>query len=285
MTLHMKKIISILFTFILLVVLQTDYSIYAQTPNNYLQLNGGYVLVNSNKINSPSEVYFSAMIRPISVNGIQKIISVGAKQLNKLHYELAINGGSLSFSYTYGMGSQKIITAGQILPNTWSTVQASVTAKYTLLIINDYIVYETDGASDLPPLADTVTIGTNYTQSYFDSQNFIGDLDNVYISPFYFPFDQTRGETVAINTFGSSFNGTLIGGDNAVHFYGILPTPTPYVLTLPSSRWILPTLPDLRRTQSPSPTQTQIPSVPTATVSPMIDPIRGIRSTFSSIHR
>jgi hypothetical protein len=57
--------------------------------------------------------------------------------------------------------------------------------------------------------------------------------------------DEARGIETASDSSGNNRSGTLEGGDSQIHFYGILPTPTPWSYSLPSINWQRPVLPTL----------------------------------------
>lgn len=276
----MKKIF-FAFVFVLLIALQLNRYVYAAPFGNFLELSGGYVKTTSSSMNFPSSFDFSAWIRPTSVDGIQKILSIGEKSGNKLHYEVGINGGSLSLRFHHGSFSQTLITAGHIDPSVWTNIGVSISSQNIKLYINGSAVITTSGVNDLLPIGDTIVLGGSFTEPSSNTEGFQGAIDDVRIpnegifiatyppppaaSFLFWNLDETRGEWIAHDGSLNHLDGTLIGGDSKIHFFGILPTPTPFSsFALPTIRWnrpILPTLgfPYLNPTSGsqPTPTQTQ----------------------------
>jgi hypothetical protein len=249
-----------------------------------LELAGGYVKATTPNQAAPSSFSFTALIKPTSVSGVQKILSIGEKNTNKMHYEVGINGGSLSFAYKFDLGSQKIITAGNLISGIWSKIDVSVDATTTKLHINDQQVFSTSGVTTLLPLGETIVLGRSFTESSLNGNPFSGSIDEVKIIASETDFliwnlDESRGNTTAYDGSQNHLDGVLIGGDSKVHYFGILPSPTPFVFSLPTLRWNRPTLPPLGGIPSP----TSGNSTPTATptsISTPADPIRGTRPVF-----
>lgn len=260
----MKKII---YCLIIIIFIFTPFSkAEAVAPvGNYLELNGGFVLANLPSGNSPTHLTIEASVKPTSLDGIQKIISIGEKSKNLLHYEVGINGGFLSLTFRHGQNSLRLITAGQLKANEWQQIKVLIYPSKTALYIDNNEKFSTNGASDLLTLADTLTVGTGFSQQGSDPEKFIGAVDEIRItdsnlvysittfppppppSPFLlWHLDESRGETIAYDSSGNNFHGNLIGGDNKIHFFGILPSPTPKTFAFPTLRWTLPQLPRLQ---------------------------------------
>lgn len=235
----------------------------------YLELDGGYVKTVSNQLKPPAGFTIEAWINPKSVSGIQNIISIGDSQGNP-HYGIAINGGSLSFVIRYDNGSIKLLSGGQIPAGDWTHIAASIDASTMEIFIRGQKVNSMSGVGNLPAIGETIILGDSFLESPFSSNKFIGSIDDVRISfvkrdiaalwntPSYYALiasdpntllfwhlNETRGETIAKDASSNKLDGTLIGSDSQIHFYGVLPTPTPWSFTLPTIRWTRPVLPTL----------------------------------------
>lgn len=271
----MKKVLIAIITFIFLFFAVKAGRLSAYTPaGNYLVLNGGYMKTNISNF-PPSAFDFDAWIYTGNVNGISHILSVGNKNTGQLNYEVDINGGSLSFRYRYGNGSQVLMAAGEISPNAWNHIEVAVSSVNAFLSINGQKVMTRSGATQLAPIGDTIVLGDSFQESFFSENSFKGLIDEVIINDaeisaatvpppppmLLWHLDEARGQTIAVDSSGNHLDGQLIGGDNSVHFFGVLPTPTPFVFPTWGFSFVLPTLPQLR---SPFPTQRVTPVNPTA---------------------
>lgn len=292
----MKKIIVAMIG-IVIYFSQSKQAFAVPPVGNYLQLNGGYVKAHSDLNYAPSAFSVEAWIRPNELTGIQKILSVGSQSINQFWYEFGLNGGSLFLNYRSGISSQTYISTGSLLPSLWTHVGAVISATGTRMYINGYQVYSGIGAVSLPPVADTIVLGGSFQENSWNPYAFRGELDEVRISTadrnitelwkngtytLPLPSDQSalilwhmdgvRGETISVDNSSNSYTGMLIGGDIAIHYYGVEPTPIPY--TFPGIRWERPVMPTIglpisRITPiSVFPTQSYSPiSVPTPTPS------------------
>ena len=156
---------------------------------------------------------------------------------NQVNYSLGINGGSFSFEHIYGNTAYRGIQSGNIISNTWQTLHVTVDSSLTRIFIDNQEVFSGNGIAGLLPLSGNITVGENY----------LGDMDNLSVKInshplFEWNFNQARGETNAADSSGNNLNGVLTGGDTKVHYFGILPTPT---------KFILPTLSLIRRITMP----------------------------------
>lgn len=134
-----------------------------------------------------------------------------------------------------------------------------------------------------------------------DGGTFIGDIDEVRVSSaardisglwtsgtynsqlttdnptiLLWHLDEVRGADSAHDSSGHARDGVLTGDDSQIHFFGILPTPTPWTYSLPTfgrTRWVLPTLsiPNL----NPQPTTASSPTTPVPQPTANPDDIRG----------
>lgn len=307
----MKKIISILLFIIILYITPVLYNVSAVVPiGNYLILNGGYVKTTTSSNFSPAAITIEAWINPSATSAQRPIVSIGDPNNAKLHYKLGLNGGSLMLDYLYGIGSRRVITSGFIPVNTWSHVAVTISSSGTRLFINGNQVFATEGASGLLSIGSSIVVGSEYTagsgnififpggfgQQAANDSNFTGNIDELRISTtnrdiaglwqsgayqnglpadintyLLYHLDSNRGETTAIDSSGNSVNGNLTGGDNLIHYFGVLPTPTHFQAPNIINRWVLPTLPSIRNIQfpisNPTPTSTSNPRIPTPTSS------------------
>ncbi len=273
----MKKLIllPIIIAFVFLLV--AKFPTYAVAPvGNYLVLIGGYVKTTNSDGSIPSTFSFKASINPNSVSGKQIILSIGDKNSSKLYYEVGINGGSLSLDYNYN-GSHTSMTAGNLTAGTWQDIDIEISSTQTKLFIDGTAVFAPLLINNLGPISPDIVLGDSYKESFFDSKPYKGLIDEVSVSHgsalLLWHLDETRGATVANDSSGNNLNGTLIGGDNAIHFFGVLPTPTPIQFGLPPINWTRPVLPTLSfpfpTISNPFPTSTQPPpeNNPTPTIS------------------
>ncbi|OGF99968.1 hypothetical protein A2Y99_01425 [Candidatus Gottesmanbacteria bacterium RBG_13_37_7] len=298
----MKKGLLLSIILLLFSLIPIRFQAEAEAPiGNYLILNGGYLKSTTDLNYSPSAFTFETWIKPVSVSGIQTILSIGNKNTRRFHYEVGINGGSLSLRYHYGIGSQNVITAGNISSGTWSHIAVSITSSYTRLFINGIETYSTLGADNLLPIGESLTVANSYLESSGASNSFKGEIDEIRISEierdvstlwdngtyhnYLIPdhntvilwhLDESRGKTVTVDGSHNSFNADLVGGDAKIHFYGVLPSPTPIVF--PTSRWQLPTLPAI---SFPSRYVTpRISVIPTVTYAPTSAPFPTINRYY-----
>ena len=198
--------------------------INAAQSGNYIIFNGGTVNATNLSLTSVNSFSFDADIRPYSVSGKRSILTVGD------NYDIGINGGSLYYDLNYGTGSFRSITTGNLSENIWQHISIVQTANETRLFIDGTLVYNGNGIAGLK------NFGTNIILR----NGFSGEMDQVSISLnqttlIVWNFDQSRGETTAIDSSGNSITGNLTGGDAKIHYFGVLPSPTKFVLpTLPS---------------------------------------------------
>lgn len=282
-------------------------SVVAAAPlGNYLELNGGYVETTTNSSFIPEVVTIESWIKPKSTSGTQTFLWIGNAENKDPHYELGINGGSLALSLVYATKSQIIITTGSINPNVWSHVAVVVSNTTTKLYINGSSSRSFPGASHLASLGKTIIVGRSFTQN--NQKSFIGGIDELRVSKglrdistswatgvYNFPlspdtdtsilwhFDETRGQKIALDSSLNGYNGTLTGEDSSVHFFGVLPSPTPFVV--PSIRWLRPVFPTLSlpdsRLPSLAPTFPDTGSlVPTPSFGSNLRPPRPSRPAF-----
>lgn len=274
----MKKffLLPIIISFLLLIIGKA-YPIYAAAPvGNYLVLSGGHVTATSPFVDVPSQFSFKARINPDSVNGKQIILSVGNKSTGKMYYEISINGGLLevvndySYYYNYGYNvSHSDVKAGNLAAGSWQDIDVEISPAQIKLFIDQKSVLASYITNSLGPIGPDIVVGDSYTESYFDSRPFKGLMDEVQISGatniLLWHLDENRGVIVAADSSGNNINGTLIGGDSLIHFFGVLPpTPTPLPnnpFTLPTLNWTRPVLPTLSFPYpiNPGPTSTQPP--------------------------
>lgn len=267
----MKKSLLILFSGILFILLSLFIkdSVKAAPIGNYLELLGGYLKTVSLETSPPAGFTFEAWIKPDKLSGTQTIISIGDRNSKKLYYEVGTSNDSLFLSYTHGIGGQTRITADQIPSSQWTHIAVTILPATTKLFIDGSPVFAPKIAiSQLKPIGPDIILGNSYLESWDATQVFRGAIDEVRISQaerdvaglwasgvyksplvldqvtvILWHLDETRGEVVAQDSSGNNYHGNLIGGDSKIHFFGILPTPTPFVL--PPLRWVRPVLPTL----------------------------------------
>lgn len=234
---------------------------------NYLVLNGGYTKLERENSQTPPGFSFEAWINPNTVTGRQIILSIGDKTQDDFSYEIGLNGGSFFTHYFYGGNSQRLVNAGQIQKNVWNHVAVSISGSSTVLFVNGQVVYSAIGVDSLKTLSGNIILGASYSENTLKANYFKGLIDEVRVSTvsrnisllwnngvyesslnpdpdslLLWHFDQTRGETKVIDSSSNGLNTILIGGDSLIHFFGVLPSPTPFTYNLR----VLPTL-DLHR--------------------------------------
>ena len=224
---------------------------------NYLILNGGTVNAESPSFSLLTSFEFEAWIKPQSIAGIKHILTIGNSENNTVNYQVGINGGSFSLSYRYNNSSLRSVTSGLIESGIWQHIRVTIDGVSTKLFVNGNQVISTGGGTNLNPAGPNIILGGGIT----GTGNFFGEIDHVQVSSNGNPLliwnlDQSRGETIALDSSANAINGTLTGGDSKVHYFGILPTPTKFI-------FVLPTLPSVRRisipvfpTNGPNPTGT-----------------------------
>ncbi len=230
---------------------------------NYLVLNGGYGKLETLNTLSPSGFSFEAWVSPDSTLGRRVILSIGEKTQDHFSYEIGVNGGSFFIHYYYGDGSQRLVNAGQIQKNIWNHVAVTINGSATALFVNGKAVYTALGADSLKPVSGNIILGNSYLENASAANSFKGLIDEVRVSRvsrnisglwnngvyetalssdpdtlFLWHFDQTRGETTIMDSSPNHLNASLIGGDSSIHFFGVLPSPTPFAYNLR----VLPTL-------------------------------------------
>ncbi len=265
----------------LISLIPTEYIAKATVPiGNYLELIGGYLQASTTTTVSPAAFTFEAWINPDNVSGIQNIVSIGDKETSSLHYEVSINGGSLSLNYRYQPFSQKVITAGNLEKGIWSHIAVTISSSSTKLYINGTEIFSHLGASNLLPIGKNIVVGASYLEPKLSGNLFKGKIDEVRISDvardiaslwaanayqtllpadsntiLLWHLDESRGQVVAGDSSGNNITAFLIGGDKKIHFFGVLPTPTSFLL--PTLRWdrlVLPTISFPNRGANPTPT-------------------------------
>lgn len=281
-------------------------TIYAAASiGNYLVLSGGYVKTSSNLDYSPESITFETWIKPDSVSGRQTILSIGEKDNNKLHYELGINGGSVILAFRYGTNSYTSITSGNLVSGMWSHAAIVISPINTRFFINGKEIFNA-AISSTPFISfgSDIILGDTFQQSFSASQPFKGLIDEVRISNsirdvvnlwnsgiYNFPLvadastvllwhlDESRGVTTVHDSSTNHLDGTLVGVDSLIHFFGILPSPTSVPtqapFTLQPIRWIRPVLPTLSfpfpTNPTPIGTQPPVDNNPTPTISSLRD--------------
>lgn len=268
----------------------------AVPSGNYIELLGGYTSAVTQSSVVPSGVTIEGWINPTTTEGKQPILSIGENGISR--YEIGINGGSLSLSYRFGQGSQRIITSGFLEENAWQHLAVAIGSTKTVLFINGAPVYTlVTSATTLLPPGSTIRIGASVAGG---AERFKGTADEFRIStstrdvaalwaggsyqtPFtpdqftfaLWHFDEPRGQTIATDASVNSYNAALVGTDSNIHFHGILPTSTPKLF--PTIRFLRPTLPTLQPLPfivTPTPFITSILPIPTPTESIFSRPSR-----------
>lgn len=288
----MKKLFTILLLFLAVFIFYSfdGFQVTAAPINNYLVLEGGYLKANPPTTSSPAAFSFEAWIYPYSTTGMQKILSIGDKNSGQLDYEIGINGGSLSLDYLYDTNSERLITAGNIIPNVWTHIAVLIDQNNTKLFLNGKVIVITSGTNKLKPISPDVIMGGSFTQNQINAYPFKGYLDEVRISTgkrdveklwaegkyespstndgdtySLWHLDGIRGEIEAFDSSQNGLNAQLIGGDSKIHFFGVLPSPTPFIL-----RWNRPVLPTLRL---PATIPTSTPIITSPPITNPIPPI------------
>lgn len=253
---------------------------------NYLVLNGGYAKLETENSLSPSGFSFEVWINPDTTLGRRVILSIGEKAQDHYSYEIGVNGGSFFIHYYYGEGSQRLVNAGQIQKNVWNHVAATINGSSTVLFVNGKAVYTALGADSLKPISGNIILGNSYRENTPNANHFKGLLDEIRVSSvsrnisglwnsgvyesnlnpdpdtlLLWHFDQNRGETAIMDSSSNNSTANFIGGDNLIHFFGVLPSPTPFTFNLP----VLPTL-NLHRVRLIG------PPIPVSSPTPVIDP-------------
>lgn len=264
---------------------------------NYLVLNGGYAKLERQNTGVPSGFSFEAWVNPNSTSGRQIILSIGDKTQDHFSYELGINGGSFFIHYYYGAGSQRLVNAGQIQKNVWNHLAVTINSSSTVLFVNGKAVYTALGAESLKPVSGNIILGNSYRENAPKANYFKGLLDEIRVSSvsrdisglwnngvyesslnpdpdalLLWHFDQTRGEATIMDSSSNYLNANLIGGDALIHFFGVLPSPTPFTYNLR----VLPTL-DLHKVRYLGPPITVSITPTPPDISPTPANIPGIR--------
>lgn len=227
---------------------------YAAPIGNYLVLNGGYVKVNSADSSSPTSFVFDTWIRLANMSSYptQIILSIGDKNTGKLHYEISSTiNRQINLSYYHGTGGYTSISAGEVFEDQWNHLRVEINSSSAKLFINDSLIFSptlTNGT--LRPIGPNIVVGNSYKESFFDAKPFKGFIDEVSIESggstvLSWHLDEARGAGIAADSSGNNKNGTLNGGDNLIHFFGVLPSPTPWQFGLPPIQWTRPVLPTL----------------------------------------
>lgn len=302
----MKKffILFLIFSFITLFFIKT--TSYASAPiGNYLEFYGGYIKVNNSNSSSPSAFTIEAWVKPDNSNDYKIIFSAGAKNADPSKwgdqdYEIGITESNLQVLHRFGPNALSGVIINGITLGQWNHIAVTMTSSVTQLFINGKLMFAPSVAGSLFPIGPSVILGDNYTENSQFSHPFRGLIDEVrvsnsvrdvgslwnsgaYNSPLtadsstvlLWHLDENRGETVAKDASSNHLNGTLVGGDSLIYFFGVLPSPTPTPtqapFTLAPIRWTRPTLPTLSFPfpTNPSPTSIQPPAEnsPTPTTS------------------
>lgn len=264
-----KSFFLFVFFFISLTSILFPVTTHAVAPyGNYLDLSGGYVQATSPFTNSPSAFTFEAWIKPNSTSGLQNILTIGN---GNPHYGVGINGGSLSLTFHSSPNSQTIITAGHLGANTWQHIGVSISSQSAKLFVNGVQAISISGVASLFPIGDTITLGNGFKGAIdevriSDNSRNIATLwqNGAYNAPLVsdsdtlllWHLDGVRGATIAIDSSGNDISGDFIGNDSQIHYFGILPSPTPFALPTIHFRLVLPTIsfPSLFFPPSPTPT-------------------------------
>ena len=218
----------------------------AAVSGNHLVFKGGTIRANIQNPGATNQFAAEVWIKPTSVSGIRHILTVSDTS-NQINYQISINGSGLSLFYRFGNFSQRSIVSGNLENNVWQKVSVSIDSTATKMYINDTKTAEYSGTNQLKPVGEIIILGSG----------FLGDMDefklvNNQANYINWKFDQNRGEVTAADSSGNNITGILNGGDLKIHYFGVLPTPT---------KFILPTLPDIRRItfSPPQPTNTTGP--------------------------
>lgn len=272
----MKKVLLATFILIQIASFLRPTQTQAAPTGNYIEFSGGSVEAAGSSV-SPVAVSIQAWIMPENEDAI--IVSIGNKT-GTAAYDVTLNGGSLQLRYRYGAGSIRVLSAGNIPLNTWSLVGITIDAQDTKLFVNGSMKLRTPGATGLLPLGPSIVVGHGFTPSFFGNGAFRGAMDDFGISDvLLWHFDESRGTPVATDASGNGRHGQLVGGDSAVHFHGVLPTPTPWVFPtsgFPRPTFSLPPMPTLSFPRI-TPSGSTIPDQPMPTFT--VPTIRNTRPT------
>ncbi|OGG21837.1 hypothetical protein A3D03_04940 [Candidatus Gottesmanbacteria bacterium RIFCSPHIGHO2_02_FULL_40_13] len=248
--------IKIIFSILLfLLTLSYPQVLYASPPSgNYLELNGGFIKGENTDTSSPPSFTFEGWIKPNNVSGIQHIMTVSSPNQAHPNYQLSINGGSLQLTYTYSVNAFRQIATGNLSSGNWQHLAAVISSTSTALYLNGSLLSSFNGSNNLKAIGPDIFIGSDGNSSIFSNNTFKGAIDQVRISKIsrnipvnwqnslyladlpadseavlIWNLNQTRGETVVADE-ANHLNGLLVGGDAKIHFYGLFPTATPFVL-------------------------------------------------------
>lgn len=212
----------------------------AVVPNgNYLELNGGFVKTNHQQLSSPQNVSFEIIFNPLKIDQDRSLITIGNAQNNTPNYQLGINGGGVSLKYWYANSSFKSVVTGSVSSNNWHTLKADISQSETKLTLDGLAIHTSSGAQNLKALGPDIYLGAGFVSSIFNNNKFYGAIDQVSLSQngnnfLLWQLDSSRGNLTALDTSGNNLTGVLEGGDSKIHYFGVLPTPTKFMLpTLP----------------------------------------------------
>lgn len=268
-----------------------------ETIENNVTLNRGFIETSLSTNLSPVGVTVEAWIYPDDVNRKQVLVSIGNNIAGSRHYELGIEEGYLSFYYHFGPRSERLLTGGMLSARRWNHIAGVVSADASHIFINGTEAVRDSGAISLAPLSGNVVVGNTHLKDPQNPFAFIGVLDELRISSsgrdiiqlwereaygqslagdpqtiLLWHFNQTRGETRVADSSGNQLTGTLVGGDEKIHFSGAIPTPIQAIFATPTPKWNKPMLPTLPQLMPVSPTSSPLPTsgsspLPTPTLS------------------
>jgi len=226
----------------------------APPSGNYLELNGGFIKAENNDLSSPAEFAFETWIKPNSLSGLQHLLTIGAEGNVSPNYQISINGGSLQLTYSYAVNAMRQMTTGNLSPGNWHHLAVTISSSSTKIFINGVSSFSAGGATQLKPLGPSIIFGGSGSSSFLSGNSFKGSVDQIRVSRqardiagnwqngiylndltsdnstvFVWNFNSARGSTEATDD-SQHIYGLLIGGDSKIHYYGALPTPTPFVL-------------------------------------------------------
>lgn len=242
-------------TLFFLVILSYPQLLDASPPSgNYLELNGGFIKGENSDNSSPPAFTFEAWIKPNTLGGLQHIMTVSSPSQPHPNYQLSINGGSLQLTYTYSVNAFRQIVTGNLSSGNWQHIAAVISPTSTLLFLNGTSLSSFSGSNNLKAIGPDIFIGSDGHSSIFANNSFKGAIDQIRISKIsrnisanwqnnlyltdlsadseavlIWNLNQTRGEISATDD-SNHINGLLVGGDFKIHYYGVLPTATPFVL-------------------------------------------------------
>jgi len=294
----MKKITLILLVLVIIFLLAIfpGFTACAGYSGNYLEFNGGYVKVVNPDTSYPSAFSFEAWVKPQNSSDHKIIFSAGSKNPNpnlwgQQNYEIGTSGSNFYFDHRFDTnGVSGVITNGMKLGE-WNHLAVTISGSTTKLFINGKLMFAPSVTGSLFPVGPDIILGDTYTENSQYSYPFKGLVDEVRISKivrdipalwnlgtynlplttdndtlFLWHLDEKRGETIAFDASVNNLNGTLLGGDWKIHFYGVLPSPTPFSFVLPTISWNRPVLPTLSLpTLIVNPTESPSPSDPSPT--------------------